>query len=69
MIEIATGKFPYQLWATPFEQLKQVSHPTHPVASLRIKKFDVHHYSVSDPDSGVFWIRIRIQGLKKGQTC
>lgn len=24
MIEIATGKFPYQLWATPFEQLKQV---------------------------------------------
>jgi hypothetical protein len=25
MIEIATGHFPYQLWATPFEQLKQVS--------------------------------------------
>ena len=24
MIEIATGKFPYKLWATPFEQLKQV---------------------------------------------
>ena len=24
MIEIAEGKFPYQLWATPFEQLKQV---------------------------------------------
>jgi len=24
MIEIATGRFPYQLWATPFEQLKQV---------------------------------------------
>ena len=25
MIEVATGRFPYQLWATPFEQLKQVS--------------------------------------------
>ena len=25
MIEIVTGKFPYQLWATPFDQLKQVS--------------------------------------------
>ena len=25
MIEVATGKFPYKLWATPFEQLKQVS--------------------------------------------
>ena len=24
MIEVATGKFPYKLWATPFEQLKQV---------------------------------------------
>ena len=24
MIEIATGRFPYQLWRTPFEQLKQV---------------------------------------------
>ncbi|XP_013395500.1 dual specificity mitogen-activated protein kinase kinase 6 [Lingula anatina] len=24
MIEIATGKFPYAQWATPFEQLKQV---------------------------------------------
>jgi len=24
MIEIAMGKFPYTLWATPFEQLKQV---------------------------------------------
>lgn len=24
MIEIATGRFPYKLWATPFEQLKQV---------------------------------------------
>jgi len=24
MIEIATGQFPYTLWATPFEQLKQV---------------------------------------------
>lgn len=25
MIEIATGKFPYNTWVTPFEQLKQVS--------------------------------------------
>jgi len=24
MMEISTGKFPYQLWATPFEQLRQV---------------------------------------------
>jgi len=24
MIEIATGRFPYQLWTTPFDQLKQV---------------------------------------------
>ena len=24
MIEIATGQFPYKLWATPFDQLKQV---------------------------------------------
>jgi len=24
MIEIATGRFPYTLWATPFDQLKQV---------------------------------------------
>ena len=24
MIEIATGTYPYKLWATPFEQLKQV---------------------------------------------
>ena len=24
MLEIATGTFPYKLWATPFEQLKQV---------------------------------------------
>ena len=24
MIEIAEGKFPYKLWATPFEQLRQV---------------------------------------------
>lgn len=24
MIELATGKFPYQKWGTPFEQLKQV---------------------------------------------
>ena len=24
MIEVATGKFPYRVWATPFEQLKQV---------------------------------------------
>ncbi|ESN92277.1 hypothetical protein HELRODRAFT_89696, partial [Helobdella robusta] len=24
MIELATGKFPYQTWRTPFEQLKQV---------------------------------------------
>lgn len=24
MIEIATGKFPYNTWVTPFEQLKQV---------------------------------------------
>jgi serine/threonine protein kinase len=26
MIEIATGRFPYKLWATPFEQLKQVNY-------------------------------------------
>lgn len=24
MIEMATGKFPYKTWTTPFEQLKQV---------------------------------------------
>lgn len=24
MIELATGKFPYKTWETPFEQLKQV---------------------------------------------
>lgn len=24
MIELATGKFPYSTWKTPFEQLKQV---------------------------------------------
>ena len=24
MMEIAMGSFPYRLWATPFEQLKQV---------------------------------------------
>ena len=24
MIELATGKFPYATWKTPFEQLKQV---------------------------------------------
>ena len=24
MMEIAEGKFPYKLWATPFEQLRQV---------------------------------------------
>ena len=24
MIEMATGRFPYNLWSTPFEQLKQV---------------------------------------------
>ena len=24
MIEMATGKFPYETWRTPFEQLKQV---------------------------------------------
>ena len=24
MIEIATGKFPYNTWMTPFEQLRQV---------------------------------------------
>lgn len=24
MIELATGRFPYQKWSTPFEQLKQV---------------------------------------------
>lgn len=24
MIEMATGKFPYNTWGTPFEQLKQV---------------------------------------------
>ena len=23
-IELATGKFPYETWRTPFEQLKQV---------------------------------------------
>lgn len=25
MVEMATGKFPYNTWGTPFEQLKQVS--------------------------------------------
>lgn len=24
MIEMATGKFPYPVWGSPFEQLKQV---------------------------------------------
>lgn len=24
MVEMATGKFPYKTWLTPFEQLKQV---------------------------------------------
>lgn len=24
MVEMATGKFPYNTWGTPFEQLKQV---------------------------------------------
>lgn len=27
MIEMATGKFPYNTWCTPFEQLKQVQNP------------------------------------------
>lgn len=26
MVEMATGKFPYNTWGTPFEQLKQVCH-------------------------------------------
>ena len=28
MLEIATGTFPYKLWLTPFEQLKQVKKPS-----------------------------------------
>lgn len=27
MVEMATGKFPYNTWLTPFEQLKQVRLP------------------------------------------
>lgn len=27
MVEMATGKFPYNTWGTPFEQLKQVRYP------------------------------------------
>ncbi|XP_048576281.1 dual specificity mitogen-activated protein kinase kinase 6 [Nematostella vectensis] len=30
MIELATGKFPYTQWKTPFEQLKQVVHEPSP---------------------------------------
>lgn len=30
MIELATGKFPYTKWKTPFEQLKQVVHEPSP---------------------------------------
>ena len=29
-IELATGKFPYTKWKTPFEQLKQVVHEPSP---------------------------------------
>lgn len=29
-IELATGKFPYTQWKTPFEQLKQVVHEPSP---------------------------------------
>jgi len=37
MIEVATGKFPYKLWATPFEQLKQVVQD--PAPTLPQEKF------------------------------
>merc|ERR1712241_420300 len=37
MIEVATGKFPYKLWATPFEQLKQVVQD--PAPTLPPEKF------------------------------
>ncbi|CAB4054198.1 MAP2K3 [Lepeophtheirus salmonis] len=30
MIEISTGKFPYQTWSSPFDQLKQVVHDPPP---------------------------------------
>lgn len=36
MIEMATGKFPYPVWRTPFEQLKQVVMDEPP----RLKKSD-----------------------------
>lgn len=36
MIEMATGKFPYNTWGTPFEQLKQVTNDYCKLISLEI---------------------------------
>lgn len=35
MVEMATGKFPYNTWLTPFEQLKQVGEKIAPITSLK----------------------------------
>ncbi|XP_043209367.1 dual specificity mitogen-activated protein kinase kinase 6-like [Amphibalanus amphitrite] len=42
MIEIATGKFPYRIWGTPFEQLKQVVADPAPRLPKEGFNFSVH---------------------------
>lgn len=39
MIELATGKFPYNIWRSPFEQIKQVSSFNHSYKQRTAIKF------------------------------
>lgn len=41
MVEMATGKFPYKTWVTPFEQLKQVN-----LSKNRKKKKLINYFSI-----------------------
>lgn len=36
---MATGKFPYQAWGSPFEQLKQVNYHLNPYLKLKHNNF------------------------------
>lgn len=38
MIEISQGRFPYALWTSPFEQLKQVGRKKSSLPSFRLLK-------------------------------
>lgn len=47
MLEMATGKFPYATWGTPFEQLKQVVTDDPPRIAAGLFSADFEHFTTS----------------------